>query len=42
MDFDSSILSSPYYITSQSKELPIYEITKDGFSMLVMGYNGEF
>jgi anti-repressor protein len=28
------------YITSQSKELPMYEITKDGFSFLVMGYTG--
>lgn len=29
------------YITSQRKELPMYEITKNGFSFLVMGYNGE-
>lgn len=28
------------YITSQGKELPMYEITKDGFSFLVMGYTG--
>lgn len=29
------------YTTSQNKELPMYEITKDGFSFLVMGYTGE-
>lgn len=29
------------FITSQGKELPMYEITKDGFSFLVMGYTGE-
>lgn len=29
------------YITSQGKELPMFEITKDGFSFLVMGYNGK-
>lgn len=28
------------YLTSQGKELPMYEITKDGFSFLVMGYTG--
>lgn len=28
------------YISSQGKELPMYEINKDGFSFLVMGYTG--
>jgi len=28
------------YISSQNKELPMFEITKDGFSFLVMGYTG--
>jgi len=29
------------YLSSQNKELPSYEMTKDGFSFLVMGYTGE-
>lgn len=29
-----------YYLTSQGKELPMYEITKDGFSFLAMGFSG--
>ena len=29
------------YVTIQGKELPMYEMTKDGFSFLVMGYTGE-
>jgi anti-repressor protein len=29
------------YVTMQGKELPMYEMTKDGFSFLVMGYTGE-
>lgn len=29
------------YISQQQKELPMYNITKDGFSFLVMGYTGE-
>jgi Rha family phage regulatory protein len=28
------------YLTSQGRQLPMYEITKDGFSILVMGYTG--
>jgi len=28
------------YRSAQNKELPMYEITKDGFSFLVMGYTG--
>lgn len=29
------------YISLQNKELPMYVITKDGFSFLVMGYTGK-
>lgn len=29
------------YITSQNKQLPMYEMTKDGFTFLVMGYTGK-
>lgn len=29
------------YTTSQNKKLPMYVMTKDGFSFLVMGYTGE-
>jgi len=29
------------YINKQGREMPMYEITKNGFSFLVMGYNGE-
>lgn len=30
-----------YYLTSQGREMPMYEITKDGFSFLAMGFTGE-
>jgi Rha family phage regulatory protein len=26
------------YVTSQGKEMPMYDITRDGFSFLVMGF----
>jgi len=29
-----------YYKSSQGKQIPMYEITKDGFSFLAMGYTG--
>lgn len=29
------------YISSQNKELPMYEITRQGFTMLAMGFNGK-
>lgn len=29
-----------FYISQQNKELPMYELTKDGFSFLAMGYTG--
>lgn len=30
-----------YYVNSQNKKQPMYYITKDGFILLAMGYNGE-
>jgi len=39
-DFRQSNFGLSSYITSQGKELPMYEITKDGFSFLAMGYTG--
>lgn len=36
LNFQESI-----YINGQGREMPMHEITKDGFSFLVMGYNGE-
>lgn len=33
------VLSS--YVSNQNKELPMYVITKDGFTLLAMGYTGE-
>lgn len=29
------------YLTTQGKELPMYEITRDGFTFLAMGYTGK-
>ena len=29
------------YVSEQNKTLPMYEMTKDGFTLLVMGYSGE-
>ena len=29
------------YISSQNKELPCYEMTRDGFTILAMGYTGK-
>ena len=29
------------YISVQNRELPMYYITRDGFTLLAMGYNGE-
>lgn len=30
-----------YYINSQNKKQPLYYMTKDGFTLLAMGYSGE-
>jgi len=40
-EFGEANFGSSSYSTKQGKELPMYEITKDGFSFLVMGYTGE-
>lgn len=29
------------YLNSQNKKQPMYYMTRDGFAILVMGYNGE-
>jgi Rha family phage regulatory protein len=39
-EFRESNFGLSSYKSSQGKELPMYLITKDGFSFLVMGYNG--
>jgi Rha family phage regulatory protein len=39
-DFRQSNFGLSSYVSSQGKELPMYEITKDGFSFLAMGYTG--
>lgn len=30
-----------YYINQQNKKQPMYYLTRDGFTLLVMGYTGE-
>lgn len=30
-----------YYVNTQNKRQPMYQITRDGFTLLVMGYTGE-
>jgi len=40
-EFRESNFGLSSYVSSQGKQLPMYEITKDGFSFLVMGYTGE-
>lgn len=30
-----------YYLNSQNKEMPMYILSKDGFTLLAMGYTGE-
>lgn len=40
-EFRQSNFGFSSYLSSQNKELPAYEMTKDGFSFLVMGYTGE-
>lgn len=39
-DFRESNFGLSSYVSQQGKELPMYEIAKDGFSFLVMGYTG--
>lgn len=40
-DFRERNFALSSYVSEQGKSLPMYEITKDGFSFLVMGYTGE-
>lgn len=40
-DFRASNFRLSSYISVQGKELPMYEITKDGFSWVVLGYKGK-
>lgn len=40
-EFGESNFRLSYYVTSQNKKLPMYLITRDGFTALVMGYNGK-
>ncbi len=39
-EFRAANFGDSSYISSQGKQLPMYEMTKDGFSFLVMGYTG--
>lgn len=39
--FRSANFGVSSYITSKGKELPLYEITKNGFLFLTLGYTGE-
>lgn len=39
-DFRESNFGLSSYTTSQGKQLPMYEITRDGFSFLCMGFTG--
>jgi len=39
-DFGESNFGPSYYISLQNKKLPCYEITRDGFSLLAMGFTG--
>ena len=40
-EFRQSNFGLSSYINSQNKEMPMYEITKNGFSILAMGFTGE-
>lgn len=39
--FRQGNFAESYYINAQNKKQPMYEMTKDGFVLLVMGYTGE-
>lgn len=41
IEFRESNFGLSSYTSQQNKELPMYEMTKDGFSFLVMGYTGQ-
>ena len=40
-DFRNGNFAKSSYINSQNKKQPMYQIAKDGFALLVMGYTGE-
>ena len=40
-DFSQLNFERTYYLDSQNKKRPMYLMTKDGFTLLVMGYTGE-
>lgn len=40
-EFRASNFGFSSYKSQQNKEMPMYYITRDGFTLLVMGYNGE-
>lgn len=40
-DFRASNFAVSSYKSLQNKEMPMYEMTRDGFSILVMGFTGE-
>lgn len=40
-EFRQSNFGLSSYVSTQNKELPMYIITRDGFTLLVMGYTGE-
>jgi len=40
-EFGQRNFAQSYYINAQSKKQPLYHITKDGFTLLAMGYTGD-
>jgi Rha family phage regulatory protein len=40
-EFRESNFGLSYYVNSQNKRQPMYHMTRDGFTILVMGYTGE-
>ena len=40
-EFRQSNFGESFYMNSQNKRQPMYYITKDGFTLLVMGYTGD-
>lgn len=40
-EFRQSNFGQSSYINSQNKKMPMYYMTRDGFTLLVMGYTGE-
>ena len=40
-DFRAANFGLSSYVNEQNKEFPMYEMTKDGFTFLVMGYTGQ-